>query len=128
MFNKKKSHFEKMKRDATVVLWETEFQKFTVLELREQTRKQYDQAQQALEAILTRLKVSPEDKNLQEQKLMMEKTISNFKDKLIAIGTRLEGGQPCALIPDGVPVGMTEDLQNKANRIGMIEWFIKNNC
>lgn len=127
MINKKKRHFESMLNDATRVLWETEFQKFTVLQLRETIRRQYDQSQQALEAIEARVK-GTDDKSAKDDKLAIEKQADGLKDQLDAIDTRLNGGPPCALIPDGVSTGLNEDLQNKADRLETIRQFIKYNC
>lgn len=127
MFNKKKRYFKKIQEDATNLLWEAEFAKFQVLSLREQIRRQYDQTQQALEAITAKLK-GKKDKETEEQKVSIEKQASELKDQLDAIDTRLNGGPPTAMIPDGVPVGMTDDLQNKADRIESVRLFIKHNC
>lgn len=116
-----------MLADAQKLVWNTEFQKFTILQLREQTRRQYDQTQQALEAITARLK-GGKDEQAEQDKLAIEKRADNLKEQLDAMDTRLNGGQPCALIPDGVPIGLNDDLQAKADRVQTIRQFIKYNC
>ena len=127
MFNRKKRHFKAIKADAERLLWEGEFAKFQVLKMREQLRRQYDQTQQALEAIAARVKADPKNKKAEEDKLTIEKQADGLKDQLDAIDTRINGGPPCALIPNGVEVGMDEDLQNKADRIASVDEFIKYN-
>jgi len=128
LFNKKKRYFKRIIKDAQSLVWETEFKKFTVLQQREDIRRQYDQSQQALEQITPQFEAKPNDKKIEEEKLQIEKKADELKQLLDAVDATLDGGPPSEIHKNGVSEGLNQELQNKVNRINSVKAFIEYNC
>lgn len=126
MFNTKKKYFRKMLQDADRVIWDLEFKKFTALNEREVTRRQYDQAQDALARITQSLK-GKKDEKVEAEKASVEKYISDTKKHLDAVDATIAGGAPSELLPDGAE-GLDNKLKQWADRREYIKRFIQTNC
>lgn len=110
MFNPKKKYFNAMLNDASKIIWDLEFKKFTAMNERELVRRQLDQASQ----------FQPKD---EDEKKALEKRISDIKKELDAIDGTVLGSAPTELLPNGAK-GIDNSLTEWVNRREYIKSFI----
>lgn len=131
MFNAKKKYFNAMVADAEKVIWDLEFKKFTALQEREVTRRQYDQGQDALARINAQLQNPSLDKDTKEhlegQKAGVEKTLGDLMTHMKNIDGVISGAAPSEQLPEGAE-GIDNKLSSWVQRREYIKSFIAHNC
>ena len=127
MFNKKRQYFKKMLSDAERTLWELEFSKFRTQGIREQIRRQYDQAKQALGRIEEALKGDEKNETLLKDKESVERNIATFKAQIDDMDLRISGALPSEIYPEGV-VGTAQKIDNIVETRSYLQAFLKKHC
>jgi seryl-tRNA synthetase len=124
--NPKRGYFEQMLEDATTVIWDLEFKKYTAMNEREVIRQQYDQAVDAV----GRIKSLPKERQTKETKAELTAIRNRIKDlekDMEAVEATIVGGPPTAELPNGAQ-GIDNKLLDWVNRRETIKGFIKYNC
>jgi DNA repair ATPase RecN len=98
MFNTKKSYFKKKLEGVKKMLWDYEFKKFKLLELREDVRREYDRAIEKADALQKQIENSDNKeetiKVLKEQKEETDKYIEYKASQLKTFGQQISGTDP----------------------------------
>lgn len=92
MFNTKKKYFTKMLSDIERVIWDNEFARFKAITAYEQTRQQYDMAQDALNRTNEALKIG-DNAEAQKDKEVIEKRVDALTQELKSIDERINGNE-----------------------------------
>jgi hypothetical protein len=121
MFNKKKQYFKKMQDDIQRVIWNQEFKRFKALAVREQLRREYDQAADAF----TRINAQPDNEQAQKDKPVVEQKITQLKGQIDDMEVRLNGVLPTET-SEGL-IGITQELESSIELREYIKAFVKHN-
>lgn len=127
MFNKKKKYFQTMLAEMQKVIWDLEFKKFKTMQVRENNRRQYDRASDALQRVTVESNAKPENKELLAQKENIERSVTNIKAEIDTMDQMISGAEPSEINPEGVE-GITQKLDSFVELKGYLQRFIKNNC
>lgn len=122
MFNKKKQFFNKMLADIQKLIWNQEFKRFKALAVREQLRREYDQATDAL----NRINAQPDNEQAKKDKPMVEQKVNQLKGQIDDMDMRLNGVVPNENNPEGL-IGITQELESSIEMREYIKAFVKHN-
>lgn len=96
MFNTKKRYFKKRLGGIKKMLWDREFKKFKLLELREEVRKEYDKGLETTDAykkqIANKDNTKETTKILEEKLAEMEKYTAKKEEQLKMFDAQISGG------------------------------------
>lgn len=130
MFNAKRKYFKTMLRDTEKVIWDLELKKYTALQEREVTRRQYDQGADALsrlDAQLQNPQLTKEQKaQLEANRTATQKTVNDLKKHIDNIDGVISGAPPSESLPDGAE-GIDNKLSSWVQRREYIKNFITRN-
>ena len=132
MFNSQKKYINKKIKGVQSMLWDLEFKRFKSLEIREGLRKDYDQASSRLEILKTQIageKENPtmsedERKRLEDQQVLLEKDIDNYKRQIDSIDLDVNGSRPTDSMPEGHQ-GIYQQLEALQQLKGMLQEYLK---
>lgn len=104
----KKSHFKQKRGGVEKMIWDLEFKIFKTREIREDVRKEYDQAKSRLSILQEQIDNWPPDKDegdkkvLEDKLVLLKRDIERFEAQLKSLDLEVEGSVPTKDYPDGV--------------------------
>lgn len=108
-----KKHFKEKIKYMDVQIWNLEFTRFQISQIRESIRQEYDQLRSRKEAINSTLKTEKDEVKITEMKDQLEKVengekvmLQQMQDKDIQVN----GCKECEQFPDGVQ-GLNEQIE-----------------
>lgn len=124
-FNPKKKFFNQMLKDLQRVIWNQELKRFKALGIREQLRREYDQAVDAMNRVTTALEGNPNNEQAVNDKAAIQKKMDSLKAQIDDMDIRINGQEPTAE-QDGT-IGITQELEASIENKEYIKAFIKYN-
>jgi len=126
MFNKEKSYFKDKLTAVQRMIWDLEFKRFKSLEVREISRKQYDNLNAKLHAIPKEedIKDEAEKGKIKDQRAILERDIENYKGQMNLIDLEVNGSKPTNQYPEGY-TGISDQLEALRELQGMVKNYIK---
>jgi predicted translin family RNA/ssDNA-binding protein len=126
MFNERKKHIKDRITALKRGLWDLELEKFTALNLREDTRQEYDQAKSRLSLLQAKIdseKTSPtmekgDIARLDDDKVRAEKEVERLQNKLRDFDIYIQGSKPCEAYREGVQ-GLNDKIDSARSMIAM---------
>ena len=123
-----KSYFKQRSKDITRQIWDLEFKRFKTLEVREEIRTAYDNHRGRLTALEERIKsftgTNEDKKNLEDDKVRLEKDIERYKEQMKMIDLEIEGSKPISDYPNGLE-GINHQLDSLREVRQMVGDWIK---
>ena len=128
----KLDHF-KHKLDGTrKMIWDLEFKRFKIREVREEIRREYDNKKQALHASEEAIKNFPkegekdEKARLEDQVVILKRDIERHEGQLKDVDAQIDGAKPSSDFPEGV-MGIGEEIDSMRQIEAMlVEWIEQN--
>lgn len=131
----KKEHFLQKLEGTTKMIWDLEFKFFKTKEIREDIRKEYDNARAKLITLESEIERESqtgglkerdlgEFKRLEDKKVLLERDKSRFEAQMKQLDAELYGLKPSAENHDGVQ-GITMDIDSFRELQGMLKNWIK---
>ena len=121
-FNPKKKYFNQMLKDLANVIYQQEFQRWKALAVREQLRREYDQANDAF----ARISAHPDQEAVKTEKDQIETRLNQIKGQMDDMDLRINGTTPNETHPEGV-IGLTQKLESSVEMREYIRAFVKHN-
>lgn len=109
-----KKHFKEKAKQIKRMIWDLEFKRFKSLVIKEEFRKQYDDAKNRLSTLKTALaarakekeskeqNVVDEYKRLEDQEVLLNRDIERLKSQMDFLDAEVKGSNGTADNPDGV--------------------------
>lgn len=114
-----------MLKDIQRVIWNQEFKRFKALAVREQLRREYDQANDAFNRISAHPDLETNDQ-LKQEKQKIEQRLTQLKGQIDDMDLRLNGVVPNENNPEGL-IGITQELESSIEMREYIKAFVKHN-
>lgn len=129
---KQKRWFDKKLDGIEKMIWDIEFKRFKVQELRERTRQEYDNQKSKLSVLETQIKAQKDDPkiekaeiaHLDDKKVLVDRDISRSLEAMKGLDVEIDGLRPSADHPDGVP-GVNEQIDALHDLKGIVQKYIK---
>ena len=131
-FNWKYRYFKKKLKGVHKMIADLEFKRYKTLEIREDIRQEYENARSKLAILEDQAKKEKEAptmeegeaKRLDDQKVLLERDISRFKDQIKQLDLEVSGSNPTAEYHDGVQ-GINQQLEALHELVGMLKDYIR---
>jgi chromosome segregation ATPase len=129
---KQKKYFKNKIESVQKMIWDLEFKRFKIGELREEVRQEYDELKakrSVLEAQIKSQKENPtkeagEVAKLEDQLVLLNKDIEKSENDMKGLDLQVNGIRPCADYPEGV-TGVNQQLGALRDLTPMIKSYIK---
>ena len=112
-----------MQKQLAEVIYQQEFQHWKAQAVREQLRREYDQANDALNRISAHPNIETDDK-LKEEKRQIGERVTQIKGQMDDMDLRLNGALPSEQYPEGV-IGSMQKLESSIEMREYIKAFVK---
>ena len=131
IFNKQKKYFKDKLDGVKKMMWDLEFKRYKIREIREEIRAEYDGLKSKLSVLDEQIK-SEKDKptmekgeiaRLDDKKEILEKDIERYKKQMEGLDLEISGSKPTKDVPEGHQ-GINQQIDAVRELEGMVKDYI----
>jgi len=131
IFNKQKKYFKDKLDGVKKMMWDLEFKRYKIREIREEIRAEYDGLKSKLSVLDEQIKLEKdkptmekgEVARLDDKKEILEKDIERYKKQMEGLDLEISGSKPTKDVPEGHQ-GINQQIDAVRELEGMVKDYI----
>jgi len=124
----KKAHFKEKLKGTGRMIWDLEFKKFKIREMREDVRKEYDFTKARISSLENEMEGFKGDKEekarMDDQMVLAKRDLERFESQLQSLDLEINGSKPNSQYPDGVS-GLNDQIESLRALCEMLQAWAK---